>query len=89
MKTFEKSPTAILDYIWDWNPWLNGDTINTYSFTIPEGLILLTDSIAAGKITAWLSGGTIHKTYMVTCQISTNNTPPRVNSRSAIFNIEH
>lgn len=74
MKVFTKDPDSVLDYVWDWTSWLNGDIIDTFEFIVPTGLTL--ESAPApenvdGKITAWFSGGTSKASYQVTCRVHT------------------
>ena len=37
MKGFVKDPDAILDYAFDWSPWLNGDEISTSDWYVDSG----------------------------------------------------
>lgn len=86
MKTFTKDPQGVLDYVWDWSPWLGTDTITEYSFIIPTDFTKVDDSESDGKVTLWLSGGVAKKTYVITCHIKTQGT--REEDRSVIFNLE-
>lgn len=83
MKTFRKDPAALLDYCWNWVEWLGNDTIDTYNFIMPEDLTLESSSENEGIITAWISGGTVFETYIVTCEIIT--LAGRKDQRSSIF----
>ena len=74
---FTKDPEAVLDYTFDWNdttdPWLaTGETISSYTVTVPTGITKDSDSHASGVITVWLSGGTAGTTYRVECKIVTS-----------------
>jgi hypothetical protein len=71
---FWKDPDAILDYVVDWNdatdPWLEaGETISSYTVTVASGLTLVADSELDGRVTVWLSGGTVGNAYTVTVHI--------------------
>lgn len=91
-----KDPDAVVDYLFDFAPltngrdplgtdWLGaGETIQSFNVSVPAGLTL-DSSVAADSNTsvrAWLSGGTAGETYTVTCRITTNNTPARIEDRS-------
>ena len=74
-----KDPDALLDYAWDWSPWLgDGETVTsqTLEVTGPDDSLTVMDSPAVsqagGVVTAWLSGGTAQKRYRVTCHIQTS-----------------
>jgi hypothetical protein len=67
-----KDPDAVLDYTFDWTEWLAGDTITSYTITVPSGITKNSDSeVSTGKIQMFLSGGTAGVTYPVACKIST------------------
>lgn len=73
-----KDPDEVLDYSWDWNdaddPWLaSGETISSYTVTVPSGITKDSDGEASGKVTAWLSGGAVGNTYAVACKIVTSD----------------
>ena len=71
--TFTKDPDATLDYVLDWTEWLGafGDTIATSSWTVPDGLVKVTESNTSVLATVWLSGGTDGQAYSVTNRITT------------------
>lgn len=87
MKTYEKDPDAILDYGWDWSEWLDeGDSIDTVAMTVPTGITQVgSASHADGIVTAWFSGGTVNKSYIVSCKITT--IANRTDERSMLLNI--
>ena len=76
-----KDPSAVLDYVFDWNEWLaTGETIAVDSET-GEKLITITADTGItvdswtesdGKVTVWLSGGTAGINYKVACKITTS-----------------
>jgi hypothetical protein len=66
-----KDPDAVLDYQIDWSAWLDGDTIVTSVWIVPDGIVKDSDSHTDTAATIWLSGGTIDKTYRVTNRITT------------------
>ena len=73
MDLFSKDPEAVLDYAVDWSEWLqSGETISSYTVTVPTGLTKDSDSSASGVITVWLSGGTAGTVYSVEVKITTS-----------------
>lgn len=88
MKTFEKDPSGVLDYVFDWVEWLGNDVIDDLAITVsPVADELIVDDATSvdGKVTVWLSGGILDKSYTVTCQITT--LALRTDQRSAVFNM--
>lgn len=83
----DKSPGASLDYVFNWTDWLAevSDTIVSYTVVVQSGLTKASDSIAAGRVTATLSGGTLGKTYFAKCTITT--TGGRTDSRTIYLHI--
>ena len=70
---FIKDPEAVLDYVFDWSDWLDtGETISSYTITVPTGITKNSDSQAAGKVTIWLSSGADGTEYAVECKIVTS-----------------
>lgn len=69
----EKDPQATLDYFVDWKQegWLGTDTISVSTWTVPVGITKESESVANGRATVWLSGGTAGTTYTVTNHITT------------------
>jgi hypothetical protein len=71
--TFRHDPEAVLDYSTSWSSWLDdGETISSYTVTVPAGLTLASDSEDAGVVTAWISGGTAGENYRVEYKITTS-----------------
>ena len=70
---FIKDTAAVLDYEWDWSDWLAvGETIDTAVVTTMAGLTIDSQSHTNTTVTVWLSGGTDADTYLVSCNIITN-----------------
>ena len=86
MKLFKKDPSAVLDYSIDWTLWLDGDTIQTSSWTVPQGLTKASETNNSTTATVWLSGGTVDQTYTVTNRITTAN--GRTDERSILIKVE-
>ena len=52
-----KDPDADLDYALDWSAWLDGDTINTATWTVGAGLTKHDETVSGDIATVWLKGG--------------------------------
>lgn len=83
-----KDPDATLDYIFNWTDWLAlaGDNISSYVVTV-DGVTLASDSRTGAYVTAWVSGGTVGSTASITCQVTTNSSPARVEQRTVYLKI--
>lgn len=80
MTTFEKDPTAVLDYEIDWSAWLaTGETITASTWALPDGLTESSDSHTDTTATVWLDACAVG-TYLVTNTITT--TAGRTDSRT-------
>lgn len=73
MPSFIKDPDASLDYSVDWSEWLAtaSDSILTSTWTVPDGLTVVTQTNSGTLATVWLSGGTAGKAYSLTNHITT------------------
>jgi TRAP-type uncharacterized transport system substrate-binding protein len=70
-----EDPTAVLDYTVDWTSWLAaGETISASTWVVATGMTQTTPSasIAGGKTTVWLTGGTAGQSYVVANHITTS-----------------
>jgi len=68
-----KDPSAVLDYVFDWNEWLaTGETITDHTITADTGITVDSSTESDGKVTVWLSGGTAGQNYKVACKIVTS-----------------
>lgn len=85
LKTFQKSPDAVLDYAIRWTTWLaaRGDRIASVVWTPPSGIAVATTTFGSGVAYAWVSGGTAGETYDVVCTITTAQ--GRTDSRTLRF----
>jgi hypothetical protein len=63
-----KDPAATLDYPFDWSPVLvEGESIVSHLVTVDEGDVVLDSTDASSTvIVAWLSGGTLGTTSIIT-----------------------
>lgn len=72
MSLFVKSPTAVLDFGFDWTDWLDsGETIEASSWSVPSGLTNAGETFSTTQTKIWLSGGTAGTEYTVTNTIET------------------
>lgn len=80
MMTFEKDPTAVLDYEIDWSQWLaTGETITASTWEMPAGISETSSSHTDTAATVWLSASPVG-TYLVANTITT--TMGRTDSRT-------
>lgn len=68
-----KDPDEVLDYKVDWAKRLGADSITASTWTSPDGITLMTSSFQSKFTIAWISGGTIGKTYAFTNRITTSS----------------
>lgn len=66
-----KDPDAVLDYVIDWETYLDGDTIATSEWEVDDGITKDSDTNDTTTATIWLSGGTAGEDYEVTNRITT------------------
>lgn len=70
----KKDPDAVLDWVWDWNEWLDeGEVIETSTFIASVGITVDSNSNTTRTATVWLSGGTAGQVYQVTNRITTSS----------------
>jgi len=86
MESFIKDPDAVLDYERDWTSWLNGDTIASSQFIVPDGITVDSNTNTDTHTIVWLSGGTVGTKYRVTNRITTVG--GRTDDRSFLINIK-
>lgn len=83
INTFDKDPSAVLDYTFDWSAWLTSpETIQTAVITVPTGLTLNSTVVNPTQVTGWIAGGASGQQYTVTCHITTNSVPARQDQRT-------
>lgn len=70
---YKKDPNAVLDYTFDWGPWLAPllDTIVSVVWVPGEGLTIGSTSFTPTTATAFVSGGVEGTTPSLTCRITT------------------
>lgn len=67
----DKDPDEVLDYEIDWTSRLDGDTISSSTWTVPDGLTSSSNTNTDSTVTIWLSGGTVGTIYRVMNEITT------------------
>ena len=87
--TIKKDPNSILDYGFDWGPWLTplGDTLASVQFILSAGLTSVAQARTDTTATIFVSGGTLDATETITCRITTTNSTPRVEDRTVYLKI--
>jgi hypothetical protein len=71
---YTKDPSALLDYYWDWGPWLArvSDTISSATVTLSGGLTQEGPPVFGDTlVTQRVSGGTVGVTGRMVCRITT------------------
>lgn len=67
----KKRASETLDYKLDWSARLDGDTIVTAVWTVPDGLTMTNQSKTTNSTTIWLEGGTAGGRYSLICKVTT------------------
>jgi hypothetical protein len=68
---FTKDPDSTVDFPFNWKPELNGDTIFSSEFLLPDGMTLVSQSNDATTATPFVSGGSLGLIYRLTNRIVT------------------
>lgn len=68
---FELDPDATEDYVFQLAPELDGDTIATAVFVLPDGLTEESSSNTSTTATIFVSGAQCGRTYRITCRYTT------------------
>ena len=73
MRGFVKDPASVLDYGFDWSPWLSGaEVITSSTWYIDSGLTGGSESFNDTSTLVFLSGGGVGQDYTVTNRIVTD-----------------
>lgn len=83
-----KDPNAVLDFVFDWTPYLNPTQDNIINATANKtgGITIDATSFTTKKVTVWVSGGTVGETAKLTCTITTE--AGRIDERSMFIKIK-
>lgn len=68
---YEKDPDSTVDYPFNWVPVLDGDTISTSTFLLPDGLTSVSTGNTTSSATIFVSGGSAGRIYRITNRITT------------------
>lgn len=68
---FIKDPDSTEDFPFNWAPELDGDTIDTVAWSLPDGLTQVSTSNTTTVATIFVSGGSEGMTYRIRCRITT------------------
>lgn len=80
-----KDPQAKLDYYVDWTTWLGEDTIQSSTWTVPNGLVKVSEHLTGGVATVFVRGGIAGQQYTLTNAIVTVG--GRADDRSFILRV--
>lgn len=69
---YTKDPDDRIDVSFNWVGFLDGDTIDTSTFLLPDGLTEFDSSNTTLRTTVWVSGGSAGNLYRVTNRIVTD-----------------
>lgn len=85
------SPSARLDYIFDWAAWLGSDTIASKNITASDGVIIDSSSIVESSkaVQVWATfPAEVGTRGFVACSITTASAPARTDTRRLDFTIQ-
>lgn len=82
-----KDPDAALDFRFDWSAWLSGEERIVSHEIEATGLTVDSSSSDGQVVTIWTSGGEANTTARITCRITTDNVPARIDDRTGIIRI--
>jgi len=69
---FTKDPAGIIDYTIRWSSWLpSGDTVLSSTWTVPTGLVKISEANTITDAIIFLASGTLGQIYEVTNRIVT------------------
>jgi hypothetical protein len=69
---FTKDPAGIIDYTVRWSSWLpSGDAISSSSWTVPTGIVKVSEANTTTDAVIFLASGTLGQIYEVTNRIAT------------------
>lgn len=66
-----KDPDSRMDYGFRWENWLDGDVIQSSSWTVPSGITEISNNHNNDTTWIWLSGGTTGQVYNLINRIVT------------------
>jgi hypothetical protein len=84
------SHDASLNIDWDWTAWLGVATIASATITAPTGVVLSNQSQIGGVVSVWPSLSrkpAVGTLLPIECHITTNETPPRTDTRTITLQV--
>jgi hypothetical protein len=69
---YTKDPDSTTDFEFNWKPELDGDTIQSATFSLPDGMTSVSESNTTTTATIFVSGGSTGCTYRIRCRIVTD-----------------
>lgn len=90
MSVYVKAPAAVLDYGFDWGPWLDSagnDTIETSTWEVDTGITHDNDDDDGRVTSIWFSAGTLGEDYAAHNTIHTVG--GRTDTRTVIIKVRH
>ena len=82
------TPSAVLDYSFDWAGWLQpNETVTSSTWTINPTLTLTNPTLIGAIATTFVSGGVLNSSYTLTNTITTSQ--GRTDSRTMILNCQN
>lgn len=79
----QRDDDSVLDYVFVWSAWLNGDTIQSHTVAADAGINVDSSVSDDSTVTVWLSGGVPGTKYAVTVQVTT--AAGRTDDRTVFF----
>lgn len=82
------TPSAVLDYSFDWTGWLQtNETVTSSTWTINPTLTLTNPTLIGAIATTFVSGGVLNSSYTLTNTVNTSQ--GRTDSRTMILNCQN
>jgi hypothetical protein len=69
---FEKDPNSRTDFAFDWSADLEGDTLETSEFLLPDGLTQESVFLEDTRTAIFVSGGSAGSVYRITNRVTTS-----------------
>jgi hypothetical protein len=85
---YKKDPADVIDFVLNFTPLLQGDTINTATVT-GESITIDSSAVSGNNVTIFVSGGSAGAVAKVKTTIVTTNSTPRTFERTFKVRIEN
>lgn len=67
----EKDPDDVIDYEFNWGPWLRDDEVISAEFLLPDGLTEVSSSFSSTRCQILVGGGIRGRVYRITNRVTT------------------